>query len=91
MFCITIKDGKYVYYFAGWEGSDTTPRAGEMTYWRPKLNDPETYEYDDHKEASIELDLINDSDYEVNSIGIPDDFDYNSAFVELLKVRQDHD
>lgn len=79
-----VDDQKF--YFAGWEGSDTEPMAGQLTYWRKTISDPETYEYDDDLEAVIESKLIVNSKLEF-PIGIPDSFKTDIAIVRVEEVR----
>lgn len=90
MFAIKITDdGDRVYYFGGWEGSDTEATAGQFTYWKKSLTNPESYEYDSLEEVSIELELLLTSAPE-EVIGLPDDFDYDNAILTIEKVREDH-
>lgn len=69
---VTNEDGDK-FYFAGWDGSDTEPTAGELTYWRTTISDHETYTYSDDMEAGIEAMLIAKSKF-AYAIGLPEDF-----------------
>lgn len=82
-----LGDDDEKFFFAGWEGSDSGPAAGEMTYWRPKTTDPETYEYDTASEAEIEVKLLIKCALAF-TIGLPEDFisDVIKLRVEKIKV-----
>jgi hypothetical protein len=82
-----LGDSDDKFFFAGWDASDTIPTAGEMTYWRPKITDPETYEYDTASEAEIEVQLLIKCALAF-SIGLPENFinDVIRLKVEEVKV-----
>lgn len=87
MFVIVVSDGIQNFYFAGWEGSDCEPNAGQMSFWRPSWKDPETYEFDNIVDVKIELELLRKA-YLEDAIGIPDDFNFCDAMFEFLKIRE---
>lgn len=90
MFAIkTTDDGERFFFFAGWDGSDSMVLDGEMTYWKEDPNHPEVYEYNSLEEVSIEQELLLTSNPQA-TIGLPDDFDYESAFMQVFKIREDH-
>lgn len=89
MFVIEITDGVHSYFFSGWEGSDCGLYCDELSFWRPSSDDFEVYEFDDLSELSIEMDLINETDLEF-SVGLPDDFCYDSCVIQTRKIRESH-
>lgn len=83
---ISDEDGRK-FYFAGWDGSDTQPDAGELTFWRPTVEDPETYMYSDFQEVEIEARLIVQSKLAF-ALGLPEEFvgGITKIRVEQMKV-----
>jgi hypothetical protein len=90
MFAIVVDDGERQFYFAGWEGSDTAPEGGEMTYWKSSINNPEAYEFEDPIEAKIDLQLVRETGLE-SAIGLPDDFNVFDSEFFIERVRANHD
>lgn len=88
MFVIKITDdNERFFFFAGWDGSDTDPAGGQLTYWKEDYKNPEVYEFDSLEEASIELEILLTNGPEF-TIGLPEDFDVGIALINLGKVRE---
>ena len=90
MFVITLTipfaDSTRTYYFGGWEASDVSPDANELLFWRPTLQDAETYCYEHIHEAMCEMLLIRSS--EGFSIGLPEDVWHQSGAVHVRDMAQ---
>lgn len=90
MYVIVVDDGYQEFYFAGWEGSDCDPAADEMTFWRPKVSDPEVFEFTDRVELKAEIELLKKTGLNF-PIGIPDDFMYDEVAIDFIKIREHND
>lgn len=64
--------------------------ADEMTFWRPKVSDPEVFEFTDRVELKAEIELLKKTGLNF-PIGIPDDFMYDEVAIDFIKIREHND